>query len=291
MIWLILVTSSLESFKEVSRCASLSEYFDKSPQRKCVYGKLLKRVSVGDCQTYLWFLSQTFVFLESVFLPLHTCVKNPHFGKMCFFREIKSISVVKVFSVSCESFKEMFSGHYGKWILPTYLEWNIRQVWKFNILWASSKTKFSNLLNARHRENCHGYLLRTFLSASLQKWSIMFLIYLNGYKHVTQPLYFWRKVAFICLSFFSEFLCGKVQQGLRVVCYEFECMCYELRVTRLKARVRRLKTRVEATKAWINPNKAGIFESSFSWGGGGINLTPLSPPNLHITRRTCLISI
>ena len=167
----------------------------------------------------------------------------------------------------------------------------IRQVWKFNILWASSKTKFSNLLNARHRENCHGYLLRTFLSASLQKWSIMFLIYLNGYKHVTQPLYFWRKVAFICLSFFSEFLCGKVQQGLRVVCYEFECMCYEIRVTRLKARVRRLKTRVEATKAWINPNKAGIFESSFSWGGGGINLTPLSPPNLHITRRTCLISI
>ena len=68
--------------------------------------------------------------------------------------------MLEIFSVSCVSFKEMLSRHYGKCILATYPEWNIRQVWKLNILWASSKTKSSVLLNARHREICLRYLLR-----------------------------------------------------------------------------------------------------------------------------------
>ena len=92
--------------------------------------------------------------------------------------EIKFIIVVKVFSVSCVSFNEMFSLHYGKCILPTYPEWNIKQAWKFNILWASSNTKLFVLLNARHREICLRYLLRSFPWLSLRKQFFMFLIYL-----------------------------------------------------------------------------------------------------------------
>ena len=38
----------------------------------------------------------------------------------------------------------------------------------------------------------------------------------------------------------------------------------------------------------FNPNKAGLFEGSFSWGGGGGQFDP--PPILHIYRRTYLIS-
>ena len=140
-----------------------------------------KSISVRDCQTCLGFLSKTFVFLESGPLPLGTCVREPHFGKTCICREIKSVIVVKVYSVYsvCVSFKEMFSVHSGKCILPTYPELNIRQVWKFNILWVSSKTKFSVLLNARHREICLRYLLRNFPSVSLEKRFFMCLVYLN----------------------------------------------------------------------------------------------------------------
>ena len=66
---------------------------------------------------------------------------EPNFEKTRICREIKFVIVVNVFSVSCVCFKEIFSVHYGKCILPTYPEWNIRQTWKLNILWASSKTK------------------------------------------------------------------------------------------------------------------------------------------------------
>ena len=31
------------------------KYFDKPPQEKCGYGKLLKKLSVRDCQTYFGF--------------------------------------------------------------------------------------------------------------------------------------------------------------------------------------------------------------------------------------------
>ena len=152
-------------------------------------GSFRKSIFVRYCQKYLGFLSQTFVFLESGSLHLHTCLEEPHFGKRCICREINFIIVVKAFSVSCVSFKEMFSVHYGKCILPTYPEWNIRQAWKFNILWASSNAKFFALLNARHREICLRYLLRSFPSVLFQKRYFMFLIYLNRQKHVTQPLY------------------------------------------------------------------------------------------------------
>ena len=95
----------------VSRWASLSEYFEKPLREKCVYGKLLKK-------HFYWrlsnILSQTFNFLEGGSLPLYTCIKEPHFGKTCICSEIKFIIVVKVFSVSCLSFKEIFSVHYGK---------------------------------------------------------------------------------------------------------------------------------------------------------------------------------
>ena len=148
-----------------------------------------KRTSVGDCRTYLGFLSQTFVFLESDSLPLNTCAEEPHFGKTCICRETKFIIAMKASSVSCLCFKEMFSVHYGKCILPTYPKWNIRQALKFNILWASSNAKFFDLLNARHTEICLRYLLRSFPSVSLQKRYFIFLIYPNGQKHVTQPLY------------------------------------------------------------------------------------------------------
>ena len=91
-------------------------------------------ISVGDCKIYLGFLSQTFVFLESVSLPFHTCVSEPYLGTLSICREIKSTILVKVLSVSCLHFTEMFSARYGKCILPIYPNWNIRQVWKFNIL-------------------------------------------------------------------------------------------------------------------------------------------------------------
>ena len=136
-----LITSSFDSFKKVSRWASLSGYFDKPLREKCSYGKLLRKHF--DCQIYFRFLSKTFVFSESGSLPLHTCVKESHFGKTCICGENKFLIVMKVFSVSCVCFKEIFSVNYGKCILPTYPEWNIRQGGTFKILGASSKTKSS----------------------------------------------------------------------------------------------------------------------------------------------------
>ena len=104
------------------------------------------------------------------------------FGKTCIYRKIKFVIVLEIFGVSCVNFNEMFSVHYGKCILPTYPEWNIRQVWKFNILWASSMAKFTVLLNARNREICFRYLLRNFPSVLHEKLYFMFLVYLNVYK-------------------------------------------------------------------------------------------------------------
>ena len=135
----------------------------------------------------LGFLIQTFAFLQSGSFPFRTCVRDPHFRKTCICIEIKSIIVLKDFSVSCVSFKEMFSVHYGKYLNLTYPEWN-RQVWKFNILWASSKPKLSALLNARHREICLRYLLRGLTSISLQKRYFV-LDSSKWTKLVTQPLY------------------------------------------------------------------------------------------------------
>ena len=135
------MTSSFHSFEKVSRWALLSEYFDKPLWEKWGYGKLLKKHFCWKLSNIFRFLSQTFVFSESCTLPLHTCVRELRFGKTCICREIKFIIVVKVFRFSCVCFKEIFSVHYGRYILPTYPEWNIRQAWKFNILWASSKTK------------------------------------------------------------------------------------------------------------------------------------------------------
>ena len=100
-------------------------------------------------------------------------------GKRAFAGEL-SLQLRWKFLVFCVTFMEMFSVHYVKCILPTYLEWKIRQAWKFNILWASSKTKFSVLLNVPFREICLRYLLKIFPSVSLQKWYFMFLIFLNG---------------------------------------------------------------------------------------------------------------
>ena len=42
----------------------------------------------------------------------------------------------------------------------------------------------------------------------------------------------------------------------------------------------------------FNPNKAGIFEGSFSFGGGGVNLTPssylkMNLSNIKITLYNC----
>ena len=45
------------------------------------------------------------------------------------------------------------------------------------------------LLNARYREICFRYVLRSSPSVSLQKQYFIFLIDLNGQKHVSQPLY------------------------------------------------------------------------------------------------------
>ena len=126
----------------------------------------------------LGFLIQTFAFLQSGSFPFRTCVRDPHFRKTCICREIKSIIVLKDFSVSCVSFKEMFSVHYGKCLNLTYPEWN-RQVWKFNILWASCKTKLSALLHARHREICLDICWEA-LPQFRFKNVTLFLIYLNG---------------------------------------------------------------------------------------------------------------
>ena len=86
-------------------------------KKSAVMGSFWEIISVGDCQTYFRFLSQTFVFRESGSLPLHTCVKESHFGETRICREIRFIIVVKVFTVSCVCFKEIFSVHYGKNIL------------------------------------------------------------------------------------------------------------------------------------------------------------------------------
>ena len=161
-----LITSLLEPFKRFPGEHHCRSILINLSEKSAFTGSFRKSISVGDCLAYLGFLSQTFDFLESTSLPLDTCVEKPHFGKTFICSEIKFKIVVKVFSVSCVSFK-MFSVHYRKCILPTYPEWNIRQVWKFNILWASSNTKLSVLLNVRHREICLRYLLRSFPSVSL----------------------------------------------------------------------------------------------------------------------------
>lgn len=74
---------------------------------------LPKSISVGDCRTCCGFLVQTFVLLETGSLPLCTCVRESRFRTTCICTEIKSIIIVKVFSVSCVSFKEKFSVYYG----------------------------------------------------------------------------------------------------------------------------------------------------------------------------------
>ena len=68
-----------------------------------------------------WFLSQTFVFSESGFLPLHKCVE-PHFERTCICREIKFIIVVKVFQCFMCIFQDFFSVHYRKCIQLTQNE-------------------------------------------------------------------------------------------------------------------------------------------------------------------------
>ena len=73
---------------------------------------LPKSISVGDCQTCRGFLGQTIVLLETGSLRLRTCVRESQFIT-CIRTEIKSIIIVKVFSVSCVSFKEKFSVYYG----------------------------------------------------------------------------------------------------------------------------------------------------------------------------------
>ena len=96
---------------------SLSKYFSKPLREMCGYGNLLKKhFCCIYCQAYFWFLSQTFDFSESGSLTLHKCVKEPHSEKTCICKEIKSIIVVNIFSVSCVCFKEIFSVHYGKCI-------------------------------------------------------------------------------------------------------------------------------------------------------------------------------
>ena len=182
------VTYLLESFKKVSRWAWLSEYFDKPLREKCVYGKLSKKYFCWKSSNISWVFESNFCFPGKGFRSFTHMHWGASFRKTCICREIKFIIVVNFFSVSCVSFK-MFSVHYGKCILPTYPKWNIRQALKFNILWASSNAKFFDLLNARHTEICLRYLLRSFPSVSLQKRYFIFLIYPNGQKHVTQPLY------------------------------------------------------------------------------------------------------
>ena len=189
IIWLTLITSLLESFKKVSRWASLSEYFDKPLRQKHAYGKLSKKHFCSILSKISWVFESDFCFPGKWFPSFTHMPWGASFWEKVHLQQIKFIIVVKAFSVSCVSFKEMFSVHYGKCILPTYLEWNIRQAWKFNILWASSNAKFFALLNARHREICLRYLLRSFPSVLFQKRYFMFLIYLNGQKRVTQPLY------------------------------------------------------------------------------------------------------
>ena len=120
IVWLPLIKSLLDTFKKVSSWVSLSEYFGKPLEKSAFMGSFRKSISVGDYQTYLGFLNKTFGFLEKDFTPLLTCVEEPHLGKTYICREIKFIIVVKVFNVSCVSFKDMFSVHYGKCILPTY---------------------------------------------------------------------------------------------------------------------------------------------------------------------------
>ena len=100
--------SSFHSFEKVSRWALLSQYFDKPLREKWGYGKLLRKHFCWKLSNIFRFLSQTFVFPESRSLPLHTCLKELRFGKTCICREIKFIIVVKVFSVSCVCFKEIF---------------------------------------------------------------------------------------------------------------------------------------------------------------------------------------
>ena len=164
-------------------------------EKSAFTGSFWKSISVEDCQAYLGFLSQTFVILESGFLPLHTCFKEPYFGKTCICSEIRLIIiVVKNFSASCVSFKKMLSVYYGKCILPTYPEWNIRQAWEFNILWPSSKTKFFVFLNARHREICLRYMLWSFSSVLFQSDILCFWFIYSRFPNKRPPrLFFFSK--------------------------------------------------------------------------------------------------
>ena len=134
-----LITSSLESFKKVSRWASLSEYFDKPLIKVCLQEAFEKGVLLEIVKHILGFWVRLLLSWKVVPFLYINALRSFISGKRAW--EIKFIIVVKVFSVSCVGFNEMFSLHYGKCILPAYPEWNIKQAWKFNILWASSNTK------------------------------------------------------------------------------------------------------------------------------------------------------
>ena len=109
----------LRRFPDEHHCQSI---LINLSEKSAVMGSFWKSIFVGDCQTYFRFVSQTFVLSESGSLPLHKCVKEPHFEKTCICREIKFIIVVNVFSISCVCFKEIFSVHYGKCIQLTQNE-------------------------------------------------------------------------------------------------------------------------------------------------------------------------
>ena len=95
----------LRRFPDEHHCQSI---LINLSEKSAVMGSFWKSIFVEDCQTYFRFVSHTFVLSASGSLPLHKCVKEPHFEKKRICREIKFIIVVKVFSVSCVCFKKMF---------------------------------------------------------------------------------------------------------------------------------------------------------------------------------------
>ena len=181
------MTSSFHSFEKVSRWALLSEYFDKPLWEKWGYGKLLKKHFCWKLSNIFRFLSQTFVFSESGTLPLHTCVWELRFGKTCICREIKFIIVVKVFRFSCVCFKEIFPYITG----GTFFQLTQNEISDKheNSIFYEHHLRQSPFKCTVKREICLRYLLRSFPSVSFQRRYFMFLIYLNGQKHVTQPLH------------------------------------------------------------------------------------------------------
>ena len=139
---------------------------------------------------FCWILSSKFSVFESDFwFPLLyiNAFKEPHFEKTCICREIKFIIVVNVFSVSCVCFKEIFSVHYGKCIQLTQNE-------------TSDKHESSVFCEHHLRQNPFNCTAQKFVldicwEAFLQfrfafpSISLIFLIYLNGQRHVSHLLY------------------------------------------------------------------------------------------------------